>query len=231
MSSNDFSAVELEPHGAPCTASVIWLHGLGATGNDFPPIVPELGLDPELKVRFVFPHSPSIPITINGGLVMPGWYDIFGMEPSSPQDEPGILSSHALIESYIEREERRGVPPERVLLAGFSQGGAIALHVGLRRARPLAGVIALSTYLVRGDRLAEEATPGGLATPILMAHGTQDPMVVYARGAASRASLVAAGVPVEWHEYPMQHEVCLPEIKVMGRFLGQRLGPALGADA
>ncbi len=204
--------------GAPVRASVIWLHGLGANGHDFEPILPLLGVD-QLGIRFVFPHAPEIPVTLNGGFVMPAWYDILGMELDSSQDEVGIRRSSEQVTRLIEREVERGVPEERIVLAGFSQGGAIALHLGLRYPKKLAAVIALSTYLVRADKLESECSEANRNTSVFAAHGTQDPMVVYPRGVHARDTLQALGYDVEWKEYPMQHQVCEPEIDAIGAYL------------
>lgn len=211
------ACVEHEP-SEPVRASVIWMHGLGADGNDFVPILPLLGVE-GLGVRFVFPHAPDLPVTINGGFVMPAWYDILGMELDSKQDEAGILKSGERITQLLEREKERGVPPERTVLAGFSQGGAIALHLGLRYPERLAGIVALSTYLVRAGTLEEERSSANAETPIFQAHGTHDPMVLHTRGVHAREALTELGYRVEWQEYPMQHQVCEPEIDAIGRFL------------
>jgi phospholipase/carboxylesterase len=210
--------VEIEPRQAPADAAVIWMHGLGADGHDFPPIVPLLGLE-HLPLRFVFPHAPVRPVTINGGMRMRAWYDILGMQLESRQDEAGILDSCARVAALIERETERGVAPERIVLAGFSQGGAIALHLGLRHGQRLAGIVALSTYLVRGRSLATERSPANRDVPIFQAHGSLDPMVQHARGQEARAALVELGYPVEWHAYPMGHQVCEEEIADLGEFL------------
>jgi len=214
-------AVELEPTG-PARRSVIWLHGLGADGHDFPPIVPELGLEAQLAIRWIFPHAPAIPVTINGGMVMPAWYDIRSLDFHRRHDEQGIRLSAARLEQLIERENERGVPSERIFLAGFSQGGAIALHTALRHPRRLAGVVALSTYLVLAERLAAERSAANREIPIFQAHGSLDPMVAPERGSAARDELRALGYEVEWHEYPMGHQVCLEEIQQLGQWLRAR---------
>jgi len=211
-------AVEIEPE-APATHAVIWLHGLGADGHDFEPIVPHLGLDSGVPVRFVFPHAPSIPVTINAGMVMPAWYDITELELNKRHDENGIRASAARIAALIEREHERGVPASRLVLAGFSQGGAIALHVALRRPERFLGVVALSSYLVLEDTLGREATPEGLRNAFFQAHGMLDPTVPHDRGVHARDRLQALGCAVEWHEYPMFHEVCLEEIEALGKWL------------
>ena len=213
-------AIEIETGKNP-TASIIWMHGLGADGNDFVPIVGELGLDSR-AVRFVFPHAPMRPVTINNGYVMRAWYDVsFGdLEGKSRRaDEQGVRQSQAQIEALIEREEKRGVAAEHVLLAGFSQGGAIALHTGLRHPRRLAGVLALSTYLPLGESLPAEASAANKSAPVFMAHGLFDNVVPLMMGAGSMTYLSGLGYPVEWHQYPMQHSVCAEEIQDISAWL------------
>jgi phospholipase/carboxylesterase len=217
------TAVVIEPEGR-AGAAVIWLHGLGADGHDFVPIVPELKLPPQLPVRFLFPHAEVRPVTVNGGMRMRAWYDIVGFNRMDVQDEAGIRASAARVDSLIEAQVADGVPRERIVVAGFSQGGAIALHAGLRQHGPLAGVMALSTYLPLEETVAAEATPAGRAMAILMCHGRQDPVVVFDRGVHSRDALRALGVLVEWHEYPMQHSVCPAEISEIARWLRLRVG-------
>ncbi len=211
--------VVLEP-GRPADAAVIWLHGLGASGHDFPPVVAELGLPEDHAIRFVFPHAPRIPVTINGGMVMPAWYDILNMDFDQRRvDEDGVRASAARLEDLVARERERGIPAARMVLAGFSQGGAIALHTGLRHQERLAGVLALSTYLaVDGDVEAERAA-ANLDVPILQCHGSEDPMVSMAKGEAARDRLRALGYEVEWEDYPMQHQVCMEEIERIGAWL------------
>jgi len=218
MSTELLPSVEIETAPNP-DASVIWLHGLGADGNDFVPIVPELGLAPAPGVRFVFPHAPVRPVTINNGMRMRAWYDISAADLQNRADLAGVRQSQALVEALIEGEKARGVASARIVLAGFSQGGAIALYTGLRHAHRLAGVIALSTYLVAADRLATEASAANRGLPIFMAHGTADPIVRYAWGEASCRTLEAAGYPVEWHSYGMPHSVCMEEIAALGAWL------------
>ena len=207
-------------------ASVVWLHGLGADGHDFAPIVPELGLDRGWRVRFVFPHAPAIPVSINAGFVMPAWYDITEADLRRRHDEAGIRASAAHIEALLARERARGVPSEHTVLAGFSQGGAMALHVATRHGQRLAGAIGLSCYLVGDDTLEAEASAANRSTPFFMAHGTADPMVPVARGRAARDRLLALGYDVSWHEYRMQHEVCREQIGDLGLWLAERLAPA-----
>lgn len=216
-------AVEIEPKG-PARHAVIWLHGLGADGHDFPPIVAEMRLDPALGIRWVFPHAPSIPVTLNGGMVMPAWYDIRTVDFHREHDEQGIRRSAAQLERLIEREVARGVPHERIVLAGFSQGGAIALFTALRHRERLAGVVALSTYMVVGQTLEAERSPANLDLPVFQAHGTHDPMVVFERGEDCRRRLEALGYSVEWHEYPMLHQVCLEEIEALADWFARILG-------
>src|ERR1700751_5764598 len=204
-------------------ASVIWLHGLGADGNDFVPIVPELGLPPSKPVRFIFPHAPVRPVTINNGFRMRAWYDIAAADLTNRADLAGVRESQALIEALIAREKSRGVPAARIVLAGFSQGGAIALYTGVRHAERLGGIIALSTYLAAADKLASEASAANRGLPIFMAHGTADPVVRPEWGEASRRALEAAGYPVEWHLYGMPHSVCMEEVVAIGNWLRRAL--------
>ena len=211
--------VELESAPNP-TSAVIWLHGLGADGNDF------AGLSACPPIRFVFPHAPSMPVTVNGGYVMPAWYDILGPNLVSQQDAAGIQASERAIVALIAHEVARGIPAERIVLAGFSQGCAMALHTGLRLPQRLAGIMALSGYLPLADRLAAERHAANAHTPVFMAHGTQDPVVVLARGEASRDALAALGQPVQWHSYPMPHSLHPREISDISAFLARVLGPA-----
>lgn len=214
--------VEIQSPG-PTTASVIWLHGLGADGNDFVPIVPELGLGDDHGVRFVFPNAPQQPVTVNGGMRMPAWYDILSVDIADQQDEPGIRASAAEIETLIAHEVESGIAAERLVLAGFSQGGAIALHTGLRHSASLAGIMALSSYLPLHDSLAAEAGTANREASIFMAHGSEDPIIPIALGRTSRDHLTAAGYAVDWNEYSMAHQVCAPEITTVGRWLRERL--------
>jgi phospholipase/carboxylesterase len=212
------NALEIVTGDAPDSA-VIWLHGLGADGHDFAPIVPELGLPPSAKVRFIFPHAPMLPVTINGGFVMPAWYDVKSLDLSQEEDAAGIHNSQRLMETLIRRELERGLASTRIVLAGFSQGGAIALHTGLRYDVPLAGVLALSTYLPLPDTIMAEASPANAALPVFMAHGSADSVIPLAHAAASRDLLKQEGYAVEWHEYPMAHSVCAEEISDIGTWL------------
>ena len=203
--------------------AIIWMHGLGADGHDFEPIVPELDLPDTLAVRFLFPHAPMQPVTINGGAVMRAWYDVYGLEGARREDEAGVRASQARVEALIARETSRGVPAARIVLAGFSQGGAIALAAGLCHAQTLAGIVALSTYLPIAEVVARERSAANAATPIFQAHGSADPVVVMQRGIDSRDRLQALGYAVDWHSYPMAHAVCAEEIADLRRWLGARL--------
>ena len=212
------ATIELET-GAKPTASVIWLHGLGADGHDFEPIVPELDLPDALAVRFVFPHAPMQAVTINGGAVMRAWYDVYALEGARREDADGVRASQTKVEELIAREKARGVGAARIVLAGFSQGGAIALQTGLRHGERLAGIMALSTYVPVASTLAAEANAANRAAPIFMAQGVDDPLIPIERAIASRRQLEAAGYAVEWHEYPMAHAVCVEEIADVSAWL------------
>ncbi len=221
MSQQALETIEIESAANP-TACVIWMHGLGADGNDFVPIVQELDLTGAPAIRFVFPHAPMQPVSINNGYVMRAWYDVkWGdLEGKSKQaDEKGVRASEAAISQLIDGQIAKGIAAGKIVLAGFSQGGAIALQTGLRYPERLAGVMALSTYLPLADTLPQEAAEQNRSTPILMAHGTQDGVVPYAMGERSAAFLVEQGYAVEWHEYPMQHSVCLEEIGQIATWL------------
>ena len=207
-------AVEIETGPEP-RAAVIWLHGLGADGHDFEPIVPELEL--EQAVRFVFPHAPMRPVTINNGMRMRAWYDIFQFG-GGPEDEAGIRASQKIVEALIGAEEGK-----KIVLAGFSQGGAIVLQAALRHAKALAGVLALSTYLPLAAKVQAEASSANRAIPIFMAHGQYDEIIPLDRAEASRDALQRLGYAVEWHAYPMPHSVCAPEIADISRFLNRVL--------
>ena len=208
-------AVEIETGPSP-RAAVIWLHGLGADGHDFEPIVPELEL-PE-PVRFVFPHAPIRPVTINQGMRMRAWYDIFQFG-GGPEDEAGILASQKLVETMVSEEAQRAISPRKIILAGFSQGGAIVLQAALRYPERLAGVLALSTYLPLASTLEKERNQANKDVPIFMAHGQFDDIIPIRRAEASRDALTALGYKIEWHSYPMPHSVCAPEIGDLSRFL------------
>ncbi len=217
-------AIEMESAPNP-QFSVIWLHGLGADGSDFVPVVPELGLAPTPGVRFIFPDAPAIPVTCNGGYVMPAWYDIISLDSTSRRiDEDGIVDSRAAIRRLIARENERGIPCQRIFLAGFSQGGAVAYTTALTHPAPLAGLIALSTYLPTSELVEREATEANRAIPVFAAHGSQDDVVAPALGRAARDFLVERGYAVAWQEYPMPHSICLEEIEAIGQWLNGRLG-------
>jgi phospholipase/carboxylesterase len=223
--------VELLPHvelatGPDPVGTVIWMHGLGADGWDFVPIVRELPLPEDVALRFIFPHAPVRAVTINNGMEMRAWYDIAMNDIARLPDERGIRESQAGIERLIARERERGVPSSRIVLAGFSQGGAIALQVGLRHADRLAGIAALSTYLPLEESLDAEAAAANRATPILMAHGTEDPVIPLRLAEQSRAALQKRGYEVQWETYPMPHAVCGEEIEALSAFLGRTLGGA-----
>ena len=196
--------------GAEPSGSVIWLHGLGADGHDFEPIIPELRLPESLSLRFVFPHAPVRPVTLNNGMAMRAWYDIISLDRNGPVDAAGINESSALLESLIAREEQRGINPGRIVLAGFSQGGAIAINTVLRSGRKLAGLMALSTWLALPETLQADSVDA--STPVFMAHGRFDPMIPMQYGRSAADALVDAGFDVDWHDYPMAHAVCPQEI-------------------
>jgi phospholipase/carboxylesterase len=212
--------IEIETNAAP-DAAVIWLHGLGADGHDFEPIVPELRLPPSLGVRFIFPHAPIRPVTINGGAEMRAWYDIDMRAPLA--GEADIRASAGLIEELVDTQRSRGVATRRIVLAGFSQGGVIAMHLALRYGEPLAGVMALSTYLHDPEHLVDEISLDNAGIGIFMAHGLMDPMIPIARAVSSRETLLGLGYPVEWHEYAMGHSVCLEEINDIALWLRRTL--------
>jgi phospholipase/carboxylesterase len=215
--------LEVETGTSP-DATVIWMHGLGADGHDFEPIVPELRLPAGLSVRFVFPHAPVRPVTLNMGMAMRAWYDILELG-GGKEDAEGLRVSQAAIEALIEAEGARGVNPDRIVLAGFSQGGAIALQAGLRHPQRLAGIMALSTYLPIAGTVEAERTPANTDLPIFMAHGTEDPMISIGRAERSRKMLEGLGYPVEWHQYPMPHSVCPQEIVDISKWLVKILQP------
>ena len=208
--------------GANPKGSIIWMHGLGADCWDFVSIVKELGLPDDLPLRFIFPQAPTRPITINNGQVMPGWYDISMAELHRKPDEAGVRQSQAAIEQLIAREIERGIPADKIILAGFSQGGAIALQTGLRCREALGGIMALSTYLTLDDSLAAEATIANANIPILRAHGTQDPLIPLSLAVASRTKMEARGYKVEWREYPMPHSLCMEEVEDIGVWIQAR---------
>lgn len=219
------AALELigtETGASPCCTLIV-LHGLGADGNDFVPIARELDLSALGAVRFVFPHAPVIPVTINNGYRMRAWYDILGFGAGSREDEAGLRNSMAAIEDLLEQEKRRGMPADRIVLAGFSQGCAMALLTGLRHKERLAGIAGMSGYLPLAATTAAERSDANVLTPIFLGHGRQDDVVELARGTASRDALRALGHEVEWHDYPMAHSVCMEEIEDLGRWLSRVL--------
>jgi phospholipase/carboxylesterase len=209
--------IEIETGPRP-SAAVLWLHGLGADGHDFEPIVPELGLPASKAIRFVFPHAPIRPVTLNMGMRMRAWYDILQLGGGA-EDENGIRASQALVEKLIEKEKTRGIAANKIVLAGFSQGGAIVLQTALRHPEPLAGIMALSTYLPLSGKLEEEREAKNKSIPIFMAHGSHDDMIPMRRAEQSRDFLQQLGYGVEWHAYPMPHSVCPEEIGDMAEFL------------
>ncbi len=222
MTADLLPCIELETGPRPDSA-VIWLHGLGADGNDFVPIVEEMRLPDTLSIRFVFPHAPVRPVTLNNGFRMRAWYDIAAGDVRNRADLAGVRASQGALEALIARERARGIPARRVVVAGFSQGGVIALHTAVRHRDRLAGVVALSTYVVEPEALVGEASPANRDIPIFMAHGTADPMIRLEWGEASRRVLEAAGYHVEWHTYPMPHSVVWEEIEAISAFLARVL--------
>ena len=219
--------IEIETGPNP-TASIIILHGLGADGNDFVPVAEEFDLTSVGPVRFVFPHGPTRPVTINGGHVMRAWYDILGADIGaagrSREDEAGLRESQALVEGLLAREKARGVKPSRTVLAGFSQGCAMTFMAGLRHGERLGGLLGMSGYLPLADKTAQERSAANVGVPIFQAHGSADPVITVTRAVASRDALRALGYTVDWHEYPMQHSVCAAEIAEMNRWLLKVLG-------
>ena len=220
-----FETTEL---GNQANATVIWLHGLGADGFDFQPIVPQLNLPHDANIRFIFPHAPTMPVTMNGGYIMPAWYDLYSLKVDDPdtnrQDEAGIKQSVERIQQHIQQENARGIPNERIILVGFSQGGAMALYTGLTIDQPLAGIMGLSCYLPLHTNIEKTLNPATKNTPIFMAHGKQDPVVLHEYGKASADFIKSLGYQVEWHEYNMEHNVCPNEIHAIGQWISSRLG-------
>lgn len=217
----DVVTVEHNPLSKPIDRAVIWLHGLGASGHDFEPVVPQLGLSSDMAVRFIFPHAPQIPVTINGGMVMPAWYDILEMSLDRKIDVTQIESSSQSIRDLIAREIERGVKPEHIVIAGFSQGGAVAYHVALAHPERLAGLITLSTYLATNDIL--DYSTANKDIPILIEHGTQDPVVPVILGQQAQQVLADKGYNVDYNTYPMAHQVCMPQIQNIGQWLNKVL--------
>ena len=218
-------AVILEP-AQPATAAVVWLHGLGADGFDFVPVVNELRLPDSLAVRFIFPHAPQRPVTINGGMRMRAWYDILALQLTGPEDEAGVRDGGRIATGFLDAQREVGIAADKLIIAGFSQGGAIALHAGLRYPHALAGILALSTYLPIRETLAAEKHAANAKTPIQMMHGSFDPVLPMALGVGSRDLLREAGYEVAWQDYPMQHQVCLEQIQLISAWLQARLGAA-----
>lgn len=211
MSDERLPPVEIEPE-RPADAAVILMHGLGADGHDFETLVPELRLPAESAIRWVFPHAPVRPVTLNGGMPMRAWFDILGLDRRSEEDTAGVRAAASDIRELVRRERERGIPGDRIVLAGFSQGGAMALYSGLREPERLAGVLALSTYMPLATTLEAEAHPANVAVPIFMAHGTLDPVVAMALGETSRDHLQSLGYDVDWRTYPMPHSLCADEV-------------------
>jgi phospholipase/carboxylesterase len=201
------------------TAAIIWMHGLGADGNDFVPLVQELDYTGLPAIRFVFPHAEAMPVTINGGYVMRAWYDITGAELTRREDENGLRASQQRIEALIAREKERGIAASKIILAGFSQGCAMTLQTGLRHPEKLAGMLCLSGYLPLADKAGAERAPESLQVPIFMAHGRQDPVVPFLRAEQSRDVLKSLGYQIEWHEYQMQHSLCIEEVRDINAWL------------
>ena len=224
MNAASLETVEVEPD-RPADACVLWMHGLGADGHDFESLVPELRLEASPAVRFVFPHAPIRPVTINGGQRMRAWYDIAGFDRRAPTDEAGIRESAAALGELVRRERERGIPAERIVVAGFSQGGAMALFLGPRWPERLGGVVALSTYLPLPHTLAKEAHPANAAVPLFQAHGSFDPLVPQALGEQTRETLRALGYDVDWRSYPMPHSLCAQEVEDLREFLLRALPP------
>lgn len=212
--------IEIEPSG-PANAAVIWLHGLGADGHDFEPIVPELRLPGNAAIRFIFPHAPAIPVTINAGYVMPAWYDIKAMDLDRSVDEPQLRASAKAIRDFVDREIERGIDSRRVIVAGFSQGGAVAYEMALSYPKPLGGLLCLSTYFATADSI--ELADANRSLPIRIYHGTADPIVPELLGRRSNERLQALGYDTQYRTYPMEHSVCLEEIADIAAFLRQRL--------
>lgn len=216
----------LEWHpGSPARACVVMLHGLGADATDFLSLADELDLAAVGPVRFVFPRAPERAVTINDGWRMRAWYDVLGADPVRREDEAGLRESFAAVHALLDRERDRGMPAHRIVLAGFSQGCAITLGAGLRYRERLAGLVGLSGYLPLAGTTAAERDPANVATPVLLAHGTHDPVVALPRGQAGRDAVAALGNPVRWHEYPIEHAVCIEEIRDLERFVCEVLAP------
>ena len=227
MTTRILDAVEINP-AQPPQACLIWLHGLGADGHDFEPLIPELRLVNEIGVRVILPHAPPRPVTINGGMVMHAWYDVLSPDFGYAEDGSGIRQSEQELLTLIAREVANGIPAERIVLAGFSQGGAMALHTGVRYPRPFAGILALSCYLPLAESLSRESSEGSRAAPIMMAHGVSDPLIPLALAERSRDRLRQQGYTVDWYSYPMPHAVYSQEIRDLRDWLEKRFVPATG---
>lgn len=219
---SELDAIIIETNERP-DAAIIWLHGLGADGNDFVPIVDQLQLPSHYAIRFIFPHAPLRPITINQGYQMPGWYDVSSLSIVEQEDEAGIKESSAILKQLCESQEADGITSDRIIVAGFSQGGAIALHCGCRYPRPLAGIMALSTYLPLPQSLSDEISSTATEIPVFMAHGRQDDVVAYEYGKKSMEQLESNDIEVLWHEYDMGHAVCIEEIQHIRQWLTDTL--------
>ena len=220
---SEITLIEVDSAANPSVA-VIWMHGLGADGSDFEPIVPELGLAESPAVRFIFPNAPYRPVTCNGGYVMRAWYDIISLEPDSRQiDETGLLESREIVRQLIQREEKRGIPSQRMFLAGFSQGGAVAYLSALTHPEPLAGVIALSTYIPEARLITEDLSAANRHIPLFVAHGTDDDVVSITLGRQALALLEQCGLKPAWHTYDMPHSVCIDEVRDIGTWLNARI--------
>jgi phospholipase/carboxylesterase len=218
--------IEIETAPRP-VASIIWLHGLGADGQDFVPVVSELDLPRAPALRFVFPHAPYRPVTLNGGYVMRAWYDIAITSHGFSQNPDHLRESEAIVRALIARENERGIPTPRIVLAGFSQGGAVVLHTGLRLSQPLAGILVLSAPVPQVAELMTEIDPANAAAPVFLAHGTADSLVPFSLAEKIRARLQQGGLPLEWHAYPMEHSVCPEELKDIARWLHRVLAPVI----
>lgn len=199
--------------------AIIWLHGLGASCNDFPPVVPHLGLSPTTAIRFIFPQAPDRPITINGGMMMPGWYNIKGMSIEEKQDRAGVEESYAAVEKLIDEQIAQGIPAENIILAGFSQGGAISYYTALRTQHKLAGVLAMSTYMLFAEQLPEERSEVNQNTPFFSSHGTRDPVVAVNLGEQAVETLKTLGYSTQWKTYPMEHQVVMEQIQDIGSWI------------
>ena len=227
MNSNLLDCIEIDPEDNP-TAAVIWLHGLGADGHDFEPIVPELRLPESLAIRYVFPHAPMRPVTINAGMVMRAWFDILDIDLKHNIDLAGFLESADHLRALIEREIQAGMASERIVVAGFSQGGAVALHTALRYEKKLAGIIALSSFLPTASSTADERAPVNADTPVFMGHGSADPMVPIGSGIEARQELTRLKYDISWQDYPIPHSVCPEEIEDIRNWLVNVLMPKSG---